>query len=277
MTKPRAFMIQSSDCDIDPTDWFADSGSSHHMTDQRSWFSTFTSVPVGTWPVQAVAGHTTFVEGYGDIDIEIFIQNQWERGILKDVLFVPTLRRNLFSISSAALKNVNTLYTKTGCQMLDNGVVLMEGTLQGMLYKLHIRAIPSSPQVSLIRSLGTSSTADATRSLETWHQRLCHLNYQTIMAMARTEAVAGMILQNKHTPEFCVGCVLGKSHRHSFVSESPRIPSSVPGYLVHADICGPMAHASLGGALYYLLFKDDHSGFRYIFCITEKTEAFCCF
>lgn len=46
---------------------------------------------------------------------------------------------------------------------------------------------------------------------------------------------------------------------------------------MHADICGPKAHISMGGALYYLLFKDDHSGLWYIFCIAEKSEAFRCF
>ena len=86
-----------------------------------------------------------------------------------------------------------------------------------------------------------------------------------------------MILQNRHTPEICAGCVLGKSHRHSFLSRSPRIPKPILGYLVHADICRPMVQASLGGALYYLLFKDDHSGFRYIFCIAEKSKALQCF
>ena len=91
--------------------------------------------------------------------------------------------------------------------------------------------------------------------------------------MDRTEAVIGMNLQNRHTPEFCESCVLGKSQRHSFLSRSPRIPSPIPGNLVHADICGPMSQASLGGAFYYLLFKDDHSGFRYIFCIAKKSEA----
>ena len=141
-----------------------------------------------------------------------------------------------------------------------------------MLYKLHIRALPSPSHANLIQSMGTSSKVDGTRSLEIWHQRLCHFNYQAILAMDRTEAVTGMILQNKHTPEISQGCVLGKSHRHSFVSQSLRPLSSTPGYLMHANICGPMAHISLGGALYYLLSKDDHSVYRYIFCITKKPE-----
>ena len=210
-------LYQLLDQDVHSTDWLADSGSSHHMSDQRSWFTNFTPVHPGTWPVQAVGGHTTFVEGIGDIPIEINIRNQWERGLLTDVLYVPTLQRNLFSVSSAACKNVDTLYNKNGCQMLADGVVVMEGSLEGMLYKLHIRALTSPSHANVITSFGTSSKADGTRSLAIWHQRLCHVNYPTILDMDRTESVTGMILQNKNVPEFCPGCVLGKSHRHSFV------------------------------------------------------------
>ena len=231
----------------------------------------------GTWPVQVVGGHTTFVEGIGNIPIEINIRNQWERGLLTHVLYVPTLQRNLFYVSSPTCKNVDTLYTKNGCQMLADGVVLMEGSLEGMLYKLHIRALPSLSHANVITSIGTSPKADGTRSLAIWHQRLCHLNYPTILAMDRTEAITRMTLQNKHVPEFCQGCVLGKSHRHSFVTPPIRTPSSTPGYLLHANICGPMAHISLGGALCYLLFKDDYSGYRHIFCIAEKSDALRCF
>lgn len=108
-------MVQLLDQEVHSIDWLADSDSSHHMFDQGQWFTNFTAVLENTWPVQAVAGHTTFVEGIGDIPIEIFIRNQWEQGMLTNVLFVPTFQRNLFSISSAAFKNVDTLYTKTGC------------------------------------------------------------------------------------------------------------------------------------------------------------------
>jgi hypothetical protein len=74
-TTPRAYMVQLLDQEVHSTDWLADNGSSHHMSDQRLWFTNFTAVPAGTWLVQAVAGHTAFVEGIGDIPIEIFIRN----------------------------------------------------------------------------------------------------------------------------------------------------------------------------------------------------------
>jgi hypothetical protein len=181
--------------------------------------------------------------------------------MLTNVLYVPALQRNLFSVSSAAFKNVDTLYTKTRCQILFDGVVLMEGSLEGMLYKLHIRALLPSSHAQVIQSIGTSSKQDGTRTLAIWHQRLCHIHYPTILAMERTEAVTCMILQNKNIPEFCRGCVLGKSHRHAFISQPIRTPASIPGYQVHADICGPMAHVSLGGAFIISFSKTIIQGF----------------
>lgn len=110
--------------------------------------------------------HTTFVEDYGDIAIEILIRHWWEHSVLADVLFMLIMQRNLFSVSSMALKNVNTLYCKTSCQMRGDGIVLMEGTLEGMLCKFHTKAIPSSIHANLTHSLGISSTVDDTHSLE---------------------------------------------------------------------------------------------------------------
>ena len=31
-------------------DWFADSGATQHMTDQKEWLTNFVNVPDGSWP-----------------------------------------------------------------------------------------------------------------------------------------------------------------------------------------------------------------------------------
>lgn len=134
---------------------------------------------LGTWPAQAVVEIMILVVGFDDISIKIFIRNQWKHGVLTNVLYVAILQRNLLSISSAAFMNIDTLYKKTGCRMLVDGIILMEGYLKGMFYKLHIKALLSPSCTNLIQSMGTSSKVDGTQNLETWHQRLCNLNYQT--------------------------------------------------------------------------------------------------
>jgi hypothetical protein len=70
--------------------------------------------------------------------------------MLTDVFYVPTLQINIFYVSLTAFKNVDTFYTKIGCQMLADGIVLMEGSLETILHKLHIRALLSPSHINVI-------------------------------------------------------------------------------------------------------------------------------
>lgn len=56
---------------------------------------------------------------------------------------------------------------------------------------------------------------------------------------------------------FCDGCALGKMHRLPFKQRKDR--SRNTGELIHADVNGPMSTVSMGGARYYVCFKDDYS------------------
>jgi len=42
--------------------------------------------------------------------------------------------------------------------------------------------------------------------------------------------------------------------------------------VVHADICGPFCH-SFSNYRYFVLFKDDYSGFRFVYLMREKSEV----
>ena len=38
-----------------------------------------------------------------------------------------------------------------------------------------------------------------------------------------------------------------------------------------------MSQPSKGGSVYYVLYQDDTTGYRFVFCITRKSEALTCF
>lgn len=65
----------SSSCFIGRSsqDWFADSGATQHMTDQRSYFNHFTPIMSGTWTVNGIGATQLIVCGYGDIDFIVTI------------------------------------------------------------------------------------------------------------------------------------------------------------------------------------------------------------
>jgi hypothetical protein len=67
-------------------------------------------------------------------------------------------------------------------------------------------------------------------------------------------------------------CHLCKETRKPFSSNKQR-RSTKPGEMVHADLSGKMQMKSLGGASYFLLLKDDATGFRHTFFLKNKSDA----
>ena len=49
--------------------WLADSRATHHMTGQRSFFTTYREIPPGTWKVNGIGGVELQAKGIGSIDI----------------------------------------------------------------------------------------------------------------------------------------------------------------------------------------------------------------
>lgn len=45
-----------------------------------------------------------------------------------------------------------------------------------------------------------------------------------------------------------------------------------PGEVIHSDVCGPFCN-SLSNCRYFVLFKDDYSGFRYVYFMKERSEV----
>ena len=109
--------------------------------------------------------------------------------------------------------------------------------------------------------------------MSTWHQRLGHVNHQYIHKMAKSNMIDGLNINNAAESSLpCEGCAYGKSHRTPFPTEGRKRATSV-GELIHSDICGPISVPSIGGSRYYVLFKDDFSGFRVVHFIRQKSEA----
>lgn len=61
-------------------------------------------------------------------------------------------------------------------------------------------------------------------------------------------------------------------HRSPFPWNNPRTRSVMPGDLVHTDLCGSMSQISVGGAKYFIMFKDDAASSWVIGCIKSKGE-----
>ena len=131
------------------------------------------------------------------------------------------------------------------------------GTREGNLYRL-------------LEQNEEALVHDEVNPNELWHRRYAHINYQALPFLRKM--VEG-IPELKSTHEgICKGCALGKNIKKPFPSSNNRSKETLD--LIHSDVCGPMLVKSLGGALYYLTFIDDHSRKTWLYLLKPKDEVF---
>ncbi|GJX91790.1 retrovirus-related pol polyprotein from transposon TNT 1-94 [Tanacetum coccineum] len=77
-----------------------------------------------------------------------------------------------------------------------------------------------------------------------WHQRLSHLNFDTINDLARNDLVTGLPKFKYHKEHLCPSCKQGKNKR---ASHPPKpVPNSNKRlHHLHMDLCGPMRIVSI--------------------------------
>nr|GFD23401.1 putative ribonuclease H-like domain-containing protein [Tanacetum cinerariifolium] len=103
------------------------------------------------------------------------------------------------------------------------------------------------------------------------HQRLSHLNFDTINDLARNYLVACLPKFKYHKEHLCPSCEQGKSKR----ATPP--PNPVPNsrqrlHLLHMDLCGPMRIANINGKRYILVIVDDYSRYTWSPVIIIRTD-----
>jgi len=119
--------------------WFADNGATWHMTRHRHWFSSFKSIPKGQWPIYGINSQLVYMIGIRRICIDRQLNGQWCSGYLNEVLYIPTLTSNMFSMSRAANKGIDTICTRHHCYLTTRNTIQMEGVQENMLYHLLIQ------------------------------------------------------------------------------------------------------------------------------------------
>ena len=147
---------------------------------------------------------------------------------MKEVLFVPGLKKNLLSISALDAKGMRVAFIDGQVIMWPKGKTIDEavviGEQEGGLYKLK-----GHPEQALID--------DSVEPNELWHRRLAHVHYRALPIASK--AVEGLPeIQAKHD-RFCKGCVKGKNTKKTFPSSESKEKRIME--IIHSDVCGPIS------------------------------------
>lgn len=125
-------------------DWYIDSGATQHMSDQHNLFINFCPFTLGNWLVKGI-GSTNMplqAQGKGDIRIRSRMDGIWHEGIIKDVVYVPNLGANLFSVRSSAKTELVIIFlgNKVNITRQDK-VVAVRTSFVDNLYHLDIDSV----------------------------------------------------------------------------------------------------------------------------------------
>nr|GEU34835.1 retrovirus-related Pol polyprotein from transposon TNT 1-94 [Tanacetum cinerariifolium] len=241
--------------------WCIDSGCSKHMTENLKLLINFFWKFLGT--VRFKNDHVAAILGFGDL--------QWGNILITRVYFVEGLGHNLFSVGQFCDSDLEVAFRRNACFIRNlEGVDLLKGDRSTNLYTINLHEMASTSPICLMAR--TSSTKSWL-----WHQRLSHLNFDTINDLARNDLILGILKFKYHKEHLCPSCEQGKSKR---ASHPPKpIPNSRQRLqLLHMDLYGQMRIASINGKRingkrYVLVIVDDYSRYTWVHFLRPKDEA----
>jgi transposase InsO family protein len=236
--------------------WLIDSGASKHMTGQKNTLSSLVEKN-SSQKVSLGDDYQYPIKGLGEATYKLDSGTPMR---MKDVLYVPGLKKNLLSISALDKKGFRVAFVDGEVLMWSKGKTIEDavviGIEEGGLYKLK-----GHSDVALTHS--TESPC------ELWHRRLAHINYKALPYVSKV--VTGLPELKVDHEGVCKGCAQGKNTKNPF----PKSDSKAEGILelVHSDVCGPMPSTSLSGYVYYVSFIDDYSRKTWVYFLKSKDEV----
>nr|GEU65634.1 retrovirus-related Pol polyprotein from transposon TNT 1-94 [Tanacetum cinerariifolium] len=175
------------------------SGCSKHMTRNLKLLIIFVSKFLGTFHFGN--DHVAAILCFGDL--------QRENILIPGIYFVEGLRHNLFSVGQFCDSYLEVAFRRNTCFVRNlKGVDLLIGNRTINLYTINLHDMAFASPICLM------AWATSTKSW-IWHQRLSHLNFDTINDLARNNLVTGLPKFKYHKEHLCPSCEQAKSKRAS--------------------------------------------------------------
>lgn len=198
--------------------WNLDSGCSKHMTGNKGLFKTLFEGKIGT--VTFRNGSKSVIRGIGTVDIP-------RLPVFEDVWSVDGLKANLLSISQICDNGLNVLFTKYGCEILDEG---------GDCMCVGVRTADNC--YSITPSVNNKCFSAKINQVDLWHQQLGRASHKQLEKISKCEAVIGLPKFEKIDKCICGPCQIGKQVKSKHPSVTS-VQTSRPLELLHIDLMGP--------------------------------------
>jgi hypothetical protein len=240
--------------------FIADSGASSHMVNSKKHLTNIEKcnidVKVGNSEVMKCSLKGTY-EGK-------VIDKKGNEMILtlQDVMYVPELWVNLFSITKAIANPKVTLTTKDKLIVLkvNGNEIIFDKTLQnGSGRILAIDIIPTNTEYA--------NVTKTENNYDFYHKALGHPNSQTVI---QTANYYGITL-NGDTKEPCLECALSKAKIKN-IPKTADNKAKAKGERIFIDIASVQS-VSMGGAKFWLLIQDEYTDYVWSRFLSQKSDV----
>lgn len=250
--------------------WVVDSGATSHMAVDRDAFMNFRPVDK---PSKVLVGNGHFVDVMGTGDV--LLHGEFGAVMATDVLWVPDLVGNLFSLTTALARGATCSASGETVMIRDaKGALLLSGTVYNDLIWLNL--CTGSTALPAVNHAAFNVRVPAqVRALEL-HRRFGHMGFSTLadmvsLGLINTTVTSSDLKQAGHA-HVCEPCIAGKTHRVSH----PGKHHSASLCTLHSDILGPV---QAGAADKYMVscivtHEDVQYGFADLVASKDRATEF---
>lgn len=232
--------------------WLMDSGASHHTVNDPTSLQTLSDY-TGPDEIMLGDGKSLQISHTGYVSLPSASRSL----LLSDVLCVPSLQKNLVSVSKLCKTNsISVEFFDSHFVIKDRalGTPLVRGPVENDIYSL-----PAN--ISQVHVTSKSS-------IPKLHHQFCHPNNRVLASILRSNSID---FNRQSLDSFsCTSCHINKSHKLSFSFNS--MTSTQPLQLIYTDVwSSPIV--SVDGFKYYVSFVDHYTKYIWLFPLKLKSEV----
>ncbi|KAM1466750.1 hypothetical protein ACFX2I_031921 [Malus domestica] len=263
MVHKISICFESNLVEISFDTWWFDTGATIHVTNSLQGYISKRVPNKDEVLVFVGNGARVAVEFIGVVRLELFSGFLLD---LVDVAYIPSMRRNLISVSKLVKSKFKFDINENGFSIFQSSNLIGDGVLVGDMFKLNCN-IPTS----VVNTIGHKRALTNDTSSKLWHKRLGHISKERMQRLTREQILPSL---NYGDFKICTNSIKGKLINKK-KKDSTRSTKLLE--LIDTDICGPFPTQIHDGYKYFITSTDDFSRFGYVYLLAEKSSAFVVF